>query len=54
MLGMKIVIAAVLRTYELRPAGGGPELARRRNITVRPHLGSRVALGARERIPAPA
>jgi hypothetical protein len=54
MLEMNIVLPAVLRAYELRATGDGPELARRRNITVRPGGGSRVALGAREPVPKPA
>jgi cytochrome P450 len=47
MLEMNIVLPAVLRAYELHPSGDGPELARRRNITIRPGEGSRIALGAR-------
>ena len=46
-LEMRIVLAAVLRAYALEPATGGPEVARRRNITIRPGRGSRVALGSR-------
>ncbi len=49
MLEVKIVLAEILRRYEIRPASGKPELARRRNITVRPGDGARVALGDRER-----
>jgi cytochrome P450 len=49
MLEMQIVLPAVLRSYELRATGEGPEVARRRNITVRPGRGSRVAIGARAR-----
>jgi cytochrome P450 len=50
MLEMNVVLPAVLRAYELRATGDGPELARRRNITVRPGGGSRVAIGARARV----
>ncbi|MGZ4200817.1 MAG: cytochrome P450 [Thermoleophilaceae bacterium] len=45
MLEMKIVLRAVLRRHELRPADGGVELARRRNITIRPGRGAQVVLG---------
>ena len=55
LLEMGIVLRAVLRAYELRPVGGKPELARRRNITVRPGGGSTVGVGAREaRVPVAA
>jgi cytochrome P450 family 135 len=47
LLEMRIVLHGVLRAYALRPVAEGPELARRRNITVRPAAGSRVALAAR-------
>ena len=53
-LEMRVVIAEILRRYEVRPSVGGPELARRRNITIRPHRGSRVRLATRERDPVPA
>jgi cytochrome P450 len=49
MLEMQAVISAVLRTRDLHPLGG-PEPARRRNISVRPGRGARVGLtGVRER-----
>ena len=48
-LEMRIVLPAILRAYEPRPTTRGHELARRRNITIRPGEGARVALGARER-----
>ncbi len=48
-LEMRIVLPAVLRSYEVRPTAAGHEVASRRNITVRPGEGARVALGARER-----
>jgi cytochrome P450 len=44
MLEMQIVIRAVLAARELRPAGDGAELPRRRNITIRPGRGAQVAL----------
>jgi cytochrome P450 len=47
LLEMQIVLRQVLGTYELRPLAGRPELARRRNITVRPGGGSTVGVGAR-------
>ena len=45
MLEMKIVIRELLRTYELQASGDGPEVARRRNISIRPARGSQVRLG---------
>jgi cytochrome P450 len=48
MLEMKIVLPAVLRAYELAPASPAHEVPRRRNITVRPGDGSRIALEPRE------
>ena len=49
MLEMQIVIRAVLAKHVVRPAGRRPERARRRNITITPEAGSRVALSAPER-----
>jgi len=46
MLEMKIVLRAALRTLELHP-GEGAEVARRRNITVRPSRGGRAVLSER-------
>jgi cytochrome P450 len=48
MLEMQIVMRSVLERCELRPAGDGAELARRRNITVRPGEGARAVLRARQ------
>jgi cytochrome P450 len=48
MLEMQIVMRAVLEGCELRPAGDGAELPRRRNITVRPGGGARAVLRARQ------
>jgi len=48
---MKLVLRTVLGTCEVRTGGAGPEVARRRNITVRPGGGARAVLG--ERLPAP-
>jgi cytochrome P450 len=47
LLEMRIVLSAVLSAYEVRATGGGAEVARRRNITVRPASGGQVALGSR-------
>jgi cytochrome P450 len=47
LLEMRIVLQAMLRTYELRAPDGVPERPRRRNITVRPGSGSRVGLDVR-------
>ena len=54
LLEMKVVIAELVRRFEIRASSGEPELARRRNITIRPHMGATVALGAREREPVAA
>jgi cytochrome P450 len=51
MLEMKIVLRAALGTLTLHP-GEGTEVARRRNITVRPSNGARAVLS--DRRPAPA
>ena len=48
MLEMRIVIRELIRAYDLRPDGQGPEAPRRRNITVTPGRGSRVGLARRE------
>jgi cytochrome P450 len=55
LLEMRIVLQAVLRAYALRPVGEGHELARRRNITVRPGGGSTVGVATRDaRVPVAA
>lgn len=51
---MRIVLAAVLSAYESTATGAGAEVARRRNITIRPEHGGRVRTRARERSPVPA
>jgi cytochrome P450 len=48
MLEMKVVLRAVLSRYAVRPLADGHERARRRNITIRPADGARVAIAARE------
>ena len=54
MLEMKIVLRSVLRQCELSSAtDGGFELARRRNITIRPAEGAVAVLGARRPAPVP-
>ena len=45
---MKIVLGAVLGARELRPAADRFEVARRRNITIRPARGARAGLRARQ------
>ena len=50
MLEMQIVMRAVLTRCELRPTGDGAEVARRRNITVRPGDGARALVRQRERV----
>jgi cytochrome P450 len=44
MLEMKVVIASLLRAFELQPAGSPHEPPRRRQITIRPARGARVDL----------
>jgi cytochrome P450 len=51
LLEMKVVLAEMIRRFEIHATTDGPELARRRNITIRPAAGARVALGTREREP---
>jgi cytochrome P450 len=46
MVEMRIVLRSVLRACELRPTGAGVELARRRNITIRPAAGAVTVLAA--------
>ncbi len=53
MLEMKIVLRAVLSACELRPAGQSVELAKRRNITIRPAQGALAVLADREPLAAP-
>jgi len=48
MVEMRLVLRAVLSARELHPAAGGAEVAKRRNITVRPGGGARVVLGERK------
>ena len=48
-LEMKIVMRAILSAYSIEASTGGPELTRRRGITVSPRLGAPVVL--RERNP---
>jgi cytochrome P450 len=47
MLEMEIVLRSVLAACELRPAGDGFEVTRRRNITIRPGAGARMVLRER-------
>jgi cytochrome P450 len=51
LLEMQVVLRAVLKRNEVRAAGTGAELARRRSITVSPRLGARVVLGPRPSLP---
>jgi cytochrome P450 len=52
MLEMKIVLRAILEEFEPHAPGEQIELARRRNITIRPAAGARAVLGERRRVPA--
>ena len=54
MLEMKIVLRSVLAGCEVTSTEPGHEVARRRNITVRPGRGSRVVMRPRPRAKAPA
>jgi cytochrome P450 len=47
MLESRIVLAGLLRHFRLRPGLAGPEMPRRRNITVRPQHGCAVGLDPR-------
>ena len=54
MLEMQIVMRTVLSARELQPASDGAELARRRNITIRPGEGALAVLRDRRAAPVPA
>jgi len=54
LLEMRIVLEAVLSRYEVAATTSGAEVARRRNITIRPADGGRVSTRARERAPVAA
>jgi len=49
MLEMKIVLRSALTAFELQPEAARPEVARRRNITVRPSRGAQAVLAERRR-----
>jgi cytochrome P450 len=49
MLEMKLVLRSALRARALRPADDGFEVARRRNITLRPRAGAVAVLDERRR-----
>jgi cytochrome P450 len=49
MLEMKIVLRSALSTFELQAEATSPEVARRRNITVRPSHGAQAVLAERRR-----
>jgi hypothetical protein len=51
---MKTVLREVLRRYDLEPGVAGPELTRRRSITISPRLGAATVLTDRIRQPEPA
>jgi cytochrome P450 len=51
---MKIVLREILSRCDIRAGAAGPELTRRRNITVRPGLGASTVVTDRARVPAPA
>jgi hypothetical protein len=50
---MKIVMRAVLSAYSIEAGTSGPELTRRRSITVSPRLGAPVVLRERNPVRAP-
>lgn len=47
LLEMKIVLRAVLRRYDVAPGVAGPEVSRRRSITISPRLGASAVLRRR-------
>src|SRR4051794_16050521 len=49
LLEMRAVLREVLRRYDLAPGVAGPELSRRRSITISPRQGAATVLHARER-----
>jgi cytochrome P450 len=51
ILEMKTVLREVVGRYELQPGVTGPELTRRRSITISPRLGATTVLSARIREP---
>jgi cytochrome P450 len=51
ILEMKTVLREVVGRYELQPGIAGPELTRRRSITISPRLGATTVLSARIRAP---
>jgi cytochrome P450 len=51
ILEMKTVLREVVDRYELQPGVAGPELTRRRSITISPGLGATTLLRARARAP---
>jgi cytochrome P450 len=51
ILEMKTVLREVVGRYELQPGVAGPELTRRRSITISPRLGATTVLTARIREP---
>jgi cytochrome P450 len=54
LLEMKVVLKAVLSRYEVEPGRAGPELNRRRAITISPRRGAETVLRARKAVPQPA
>jgi cytochrome P450 len=54
MLEMKIVLRSALSTFELHSEATTPEVARRRNITVRPSHGAQATLADRRQVPVAA
>lgn len=54
MLEMRIVIAELLRAFDVAPTEAGAEVAKRRNITIRPGRGARIGLHPREAVVAAA
>jgi hypothetical protein len=52
-LEMKIVLRAALSAYSIQPGAHGPELTRRRSITISPKLGAATMLRERNPVRAP-
>ena len=53
LVEMKIVLRALMRRFDVRPADAEPETQRRRGISISPSRGGRVVLSARAPLLAP-
>jgi cytochrome P450 len=53
ILEMKAVLREVLRRYDVQPGVEGPEVSRRRSITISPRFGASTVLSERARVASP-